>query len=70
MIRKKTKDIIKAVFEIDFDRFQSLCGDNNDVLSLCKDSEELPYPLHFITICWDIILGYWDEWKEEYKPTL
>ena len=70
MMRKKTKDIIKAVYEIDLERFQSLHGENNDVLSLCKDSEDLPYPLHFITICWDIILGYWDEWKEEYKPTL
>lgn len=70
MMRKKTKDIVKAVFEINFDGFQSLHGDNIEVLSLCKDSEELPYPLHFITICWDIILGYWDEWKEEYKPIL
>ena len=70
MMRKKTQEIVKAVFEIDFDRFQSLCGDNNDVLSLCQDSEDLPYPLHFITICWDIIFGYWDEWKEEYKPIL
>lgn len=69
-MRKKTKEIVKAVFEIDFDRFQSLCGDNNDVLSLCNDSDDLPYPLHFITICWDVILGYWDEWKEEYKPIL
>jgi hypothetical protein len=70
MMRKVFKDIVRTVFEIDFDRFQSLYGDNNDVLSLCKDSEEMPYPLHFITICWDIILGYWDEWKEEYKSTL
>jgi hypothetical protein len=38
------------------------------VLSQCKDSEELPYPLHFITICWDIIFGYvLEDWKEEYK---
>lgn len=67
-MRKKLKEIVKAVYEIDFDRFQSLCGDNNDVLSLFNDSEDLPYPLHFITICWDIIFGYvLEEWKEEYK---
>ena len=67
-MRKKNKEIIKAIFEIDFDKFQSLYGNNNDVLSLCKDSEELPYPLHFITICWDIIFGYvLEDWKEEYK---
>ena len=70
MMRKKTKEIVKAVFEIDFERFSSQHGDNNDVLSLCRDSDDLPYPLHFITLCWDIILGYWDEWKEEYKPIL
>lgn len=70
MMRKNTKEIVKAVFEINFDRFQPFYGDNNDVLSLCKDSKDLPYPLHFITICWDVILGYWDEWKEEYKPIL
>lgn len=71
MMRKNTKEIVKAVFEIDFDRFQSLCGDNNDVLSLCNDSDDLSYPLHFITICWDIIFGYvLEEWKEEYKAVV
>lgn len=71
MMRKKLKEIVKAVYEIDFDRFQSLCGDNNDVLSLCNDSEDLPYPLHFISICWGIIFGYvLQEWKEEYKAVV
>ena len=71
MMRKKTKEIVKAVFEIDFKRFSSQYGDNNDVLSLCRDSNDLPYPLHFITICWDIIFGYvLQEWKEEYKAII
>ncbi len=69
-MKKKTKEIIKAVFEIDFDRFQSLYGNNNDVLSLCKDSDDLPYPLHYISACWAILFGYLEEWKEKCKPVL
>ena len=64
----KAEDVAKAVFDIDYDRFMSLENDANNILSICKDSEDLPYPLHFITICWDIIFGYvLEEWKEEYK---
>ena len=64
----KAEDVAKAVFDIDYVRFMSLESDANNILSLCKNFEDLPYPLHFITICWDIIFGYvLEEWKEEYK---
>ena len=64
----KAEEVAKAVFDIDYDRFISLESDSDKILYLCNNSEDLPYPLHFITICWDIIFGYvLDEWKEEYK---
>ena len=64
----KAEDVAKAVFDIDYDKFMSLESDSDKILYLCKNSEDLPYPLHFITICWDIIFDYvLEEWKEEYK---
>ena len=64
----KAEEVAKAVFDIDYDQFMSLESNVNNILSICKNSEDLPYPLHFITICWDIIFGYvLEEWKEEYK---
>lgn len=70
MNSNKKNEIVRAVFNIDYNRFKILCEQGDFDASLCQASDELPYPLHFITICWDIILGYNDEWKEEYKPIL
>ncbi len=67
---KDKNEIVKAVFNIDYNRFKSLYEQGKFEASLCQDPDDLPYPLHFITICWGIILGYYDEWKEKYKPTL
>ena len=69
-MRKQNKEIIRAVFDIDFTQFMSLYNAGYFTPSLCQDSEEMPYPLHFITICWDIIFGYLDEWKDEFKTIL
>ena len=66
----KKNEIVRAVFNIDYNRFKSLCEQGNFDASLCQDSDVLPYPLHFVTICWDIIFSYLEEWKEKYKPTL
>ena len=70
MMAKKTNGIVKAVYEINYGQFISLHRGSSDILSLCKEAGALPYPLHYITICWDIILGYLDEWKEEFQPVL
>ena len=64
------KKIVRAVFEIDFNRFIALNGDGSSTLSLCENSKALPYPLHYITICWDILFSYLHEWKEKYQPVL
>ena len=66
----KKNEIVRTVFNIDYNRFKSLCEQGNFDVSLCQDSDDLPYPLHFVTICWDIIFSYLEEWKEKYKPTL
>lgn len=66
----KKNEIVRAVFNIDYNGFKSLYEKGAFDVSLCQDSDDLPYPLHFITICWDIIFGYLEEWKEQYKPIL
>ena len=67
---KDKNEIVKAVFNIDFNRFKSLYEQGKYDVSLCQDSDDLPYPLHFVTICWDMIFSHLEEWKEKYKPAL
>ena len=67
---KNRNEIVRAVFNIDYNRFKSLCDQGCFDVSLCHDSDDLPYPLHFVTICWDMIFSHLEEWKEKYKPTL
>ncbi len=67
---KDKKEIVRAVFNMDYNRFKSLYEQGKFDISLCQDSDDLPYPLHFVTICWDLIFSYIEEWKEKYKPTL
>ena len=66
----KKREIVKAVFNLDFNRFKVLYEQGDFDIGMCQDSDDLPYPLHFITICWGIIFGYIEEWKDEYKPML
>ena len=54
----KKNEIVRAVFNIDYNRFKSLCEQGNFDASLCQGSDDLPYPLHFVTACWDIIFSY------------
>jgi len=70
MKTQKTTEIVRAVYEINYDQFMSLYSSGHFTPSLCNDTDALPYPLHYITICWDIILGYWEEWKEKFQPVL
>ena len=69
-MKKEQNEIVKAVFNIDFNRFKPLYEQGNFDVSLCQETNELPYPLHYITVCWDIIFSYIEEWKEKYKPIL
>lgn len=67
---KNKNEIVRAVFNIVFNRFKSLYEQGKYDVSLCQDSDDLPYPLHFVTICWDMIFSHLEEWKEKYKPAL
>jgi len=70
MKSNKKNEIVRAVFNIDYNRFKSLCDQGCFDVSLCQDSDDLPYPLHYVTICWDMIFSHLEDWKEKYKPTL
>ena len=63
-------EIVRAVFNIDYNSFKALCEQGDFDVSLFHDSDELPYPLHYVTICWDMIFSHLEEWKEKYKPIL
>jgi len=67
---KHKNEIVRAVFNIDYNSFKSIYDQGNFDASLCQDSDDLPYPLHFVTICWDMIFSHLEEWKEKYKPIL
>ena len=69
-MKTKKNEIVRAVLNIDYDRFESLYKQGVFDISMCQDTDFFPYPLHFITMCWEIILGYWEEWKEQFKPVL
>ncbi len=63
-------DFVQAVFNVDADRFFKLVNDGCFSKMLARDANVFPdvvLPLHYITICWDIILSKYDECKEEYK---
>ena len=54
----KKNEIVWSVFYTDYNRFKSICQQGDFDISLCHDSEDLPYPLHFVTIRWDMIFNY------------
>ena len=64
------KEYVQAVFLTDANRFLELTKDGKypNVLNLdcCVFSEDV-LPLHYITVCWDIILSKYDEFKDKYK---
>ena len=64
-------DFVRAVFNVDDKNFFKLVDEGCFSKMLSRDTNIFPdvvLPLHYITICWDIILSKYDEWKEEYKP--
>ena len=64
-------DFVSAVFNVDDDRFFKLVEEGCFSKMLSRDTNLFPdvvLPLHYITICWDMILNKYDEWHEEYKP--
>ena len=70
MARNEERELIEVVFNIDDKRFTKLVADgylNNSVFKDIHFFNGTPLPLHYITICWDVILSKYNEWKEEYR---
>lgn len=64
------REYVRAVFLTDANGFLELVKDGNypNELNLdCNIFPDVALPLHYITICWDIILSKFDEYKEEYR---
>ena len=61
---------IDAVLQLDADKFFRLIEEKPIASFLLKDTQLLPevkFPLHYITMCWDVLLSKYDEYSEEYK---
>lgn len=70
MTRNEERELTEVVFNIDDKRFKILVTDgylNNSVFKDIHFFNGTPLPLHYITICWDIILSNYNEWKEGYR---
>ena len=66
-------DCINAVLQLDADKFFRLVSEKALDLSLITDTQLVPrveFPLHYITICWDVLLSKYDEYSVEYKETI
>ena len=63
-------DCIKAVLQLDADKFFRLIEEKPLASFLMIDTRLLPdvkFPLHHITMCWGVILSKYDNYLEEYK---
>ena len=67
---KYREKFLNAVFYTDTDEFFKLVEEGgfstlftNDMKIFSNDA----LPIHYITICWDIILSKYNEFKDEYK---
>ena len=66
-------DYINAALQVDTDKFFRLAGEKAPDLSLLTDTKLVPgakFPLHYITICWDVLLSKYDAYSEEKKETI
>lgn len=66
-IKDYQREFVKATFGINVKYFMQLINDGHFTMNLCADTHffnDVALPLHHITICWDIVLGYYDEWKK------
>ena len=64
------KEYVQAVFLTDANTFLELTKNGKYPNALNQDCcvfSEDALPLHYITICWDIILSKYDEFKDKYK---
>ena len=60
-------EFVKAVFDTDAMRFLQLVEEGHFSPQYVVDigyTEHAVMPLYHITICWDIVLSKYDEWKE------
>lgn len=61
---------IETALGIDVELLQSLFSRGLFMKSLCSNSHfyyDIPLPLHYITICWDIVFKHIDEFEEQYR---
>ena len=66
-------DCINAVLQIDADKFFQLIEEGQFASHLMTDTQlvsDFVFPMHHITMCWDVILSKYDEYSEEYKDTV
>lgn len=69
----RAQKFVEVVFNIDTEKFFQLVDEGRFTDDLLVDTfifDERPFPLHYITICWDVILSKYEEWKEEYRDVL
>ena len=72
-IKPEKDKLIKSVFDLDIDTFMAMVENGEFDEAYCQDTHifnDVVFPLHHITICWDIIFSFVDEWKEEFRETL
>lgn len=66
-------DCLNAVLQVDADKFDQFVDKKTLSESLLSDTQlvsEIKFPLHCITMCWDVVLNNNDEFPEESKETV
>ena len=66
-------DCINAVLQIDADKYLQLVDEKKLSGSLLSDTQlvsDTRFPLHYITMCWDVVLNNYDEFMEGFKETV
>ncbi|MBR1513342.1 MAG: hypothetical protein IJ622_03520 [Bacteroidales bacterium] len=64
---------INAVLQIDADKFFQLIDEGQLAPHLMTDTQLVSgvnFPLHYITMCWDVLLSKYNEYSEEYKDSV
>lgn len=66
-------DCINAVLQVDADKFFRLIEEGllaPNLMTNTKLFSDLKFPLHHITMFWDVILSKYNDYSEEYKETV
>lgn len=66
-------DCINAVLQMNADRFFQIVDKKTLVESLLSDTQlvsDVKFPLHYITMCWDVVFSNLDGFTEEFKEVV